>query len=47
METIEQRATSVRDRAQQGDMADVTRISRADVLRRIEEDRERVRFAYG
>lgn len=42
METVEQRATSVRDRSQRGEMADVTRISRTDVLRRIEEDRERV-----
>ena len=45
METIEQRAKSVRDRGQQSDMVGATRISRADVLRRIEEDRERVRFA--
>lgn len=40
--TVEQRAANVRDRAQSGDMADVARVSRSDILRRMEEDRERV-----
>lgn len=44
MTSVEQRAASVRDRAQHGDMGDIARVSRSDVLRRIEEDRERVSF---
>ncbi|WFC98110.1 hypothetical protein MYAM1_000833 [Malassezia yamatoensis] len=41
LRTSEERAASVRERAHLGEMRDTTPISRTDVLRRIEEDRER------